>query len=259
MVLKARRYVDRVLVVDDGSADDTAALAEAAGAEVIRQAQNTGKAGALNTGLARARALNAAAVVLLDGDGQHNPADIPALLAPVLSGQADVVIGSRFIGTASETPRWRVVGQQALTVATNFASGVTLSDSQTGFRALSAHAVQQMSFRTSGFSVESEMQFLVKRYELTIGEVPIRVNYDEPAKRNPVKHGLQVLNGIVQMVSQNRPLFFFGTPGLILLIGGIVTGAVVVDRYSAYEKLAIGLAILSVALITIGALTLFTG
>lgn len=259
VVLKARRFVDVVLVVDDGSTDDTARVAEEAGATVIRHLHNTGKAAALNTGLEKARTLHPAALILLDGDGQHDPADIPTLLAPTLAGQADVVIGSRFIGTASNTPRWRVAGQQALTMATNFASGVSLSDSQTGFRALSPRAVQQLVFRTTGFSVESEMQFLVKRYELIVGEVPIRVNYDERPKRNPVRHGLQVLNGIIQMVSQNRPLFFFGVPGLVLLVIGATLALIVVDRYSVYTRLAVGWAILSIGAIIIGALTIFTG
>ncbi len=259
VVLKTRHYVDVVLVVDDGSSDETATLAAEAGAEVIRHAHNTGKAAALNTGLDRARALNPAALILLDGDGQHDPADIPALLAPTLAGQADVVIGSRFIGLESDTPRWRIAGQQALTMATNFASGVTLSDSQTGFRALSRRAVQQLVFRTSGFSVESEMQFLVKRYDLSVGEVAIRVNYTEKPKRNPVRHGLQVLNGIVQMVSQNRPLFFFGVPGLLLVIAGAALALIVVDRYTVYTRLAVGWAIVSMGAITIGALTMFTG
>lgn len=259
VVLKTRHYVDVVLVVDDGSTDETAALAQDAGAEVIRHAHNTGKAAALNTGLDRARELNPAALILLDGDGQHDPADIPALLAPALSGQADVVIGSRFIGVESDTPRWRIAGQQALTMATNFASGVTLSDSQTGFRALSRRAVQQLVFRTTGFSVESEMQFLVKRYELSVGEVPIRVNYTEKPKRSPVRHGLQVLNGIVQMVSQNRPLFFFGVPGVLFLLAGGALALIVVDRYTVYTRLAVGWAIVSMGAITIGALTIFTG
>ena len=258
VILKARRYVDIVLVVDDGSKDETASLAEAAGALVIRQ-QNTGKAGAVNVGLARARELNASVVVLLDGDGQHDAADIPTLLGPVLAGEADIVIGSRFIGVASDTPGWRVAGQQALTLATKFASGVSLTDSQTGFRALSQRAVQQLTFRTSGFSVESEMQFLVKRHELVVGEVPIKVNYDEKPKRNPVTHGLQVLNGIVQMISQHRPLFFFGAPGVVLIVLGIVIAALVTDRYNTYERLAVGWAIVSMTFIVIGALTTFTG
>ncbi|MBO9309939.1 MAG: glycosyltransferase family 2 protein, partial [Chloroflexi bacterium] len=241
VVLKARRYVDRVIVVDDGSQDETAWVAEAAGAEVIRQ-PNSGKAAALNTGLAAAQARNAAAVILLDGDGQHDPNDIPRLLAPIQSGAADLVVGSRFMGLRSNTPRWRVVGQRALTALTNAASGVPLSDSQSGFRALSKRALNLMTFTSRGFSVESEMQFLIRQHNLQALEVPISVNYDERPKRNPFAHGFQVLTGILRLVGQHRPLFFFGTTGALAILIGLLLGASVVSTYNTYSALALGTA-----------------
>ncbi len=259
VVLKARRFVDEVIVVDDGSTDETATLAEAAGARVIRQPRNQGKAAALNAGIKAARQLNAAAVILLDGDGQHSPTDIPTLLKPILSGEADIDVGSRFMGVVSNTPRWRIAGQQALTLATNFASGVALSDSQNGFRALSRRAVEHLNFKTRGFSVESEMQFLIKNHELTVAEVAIEVNYDEKPKRNPVTHGLQVINGIMRMIGQNRPLFFFGVPGILVLLAGLILGFTVVDSYNQYSKLAVGNALLAITLVMIGIFTIFTG
>jgi glycosyltransferase involved in cell wall biosynthesis len=258
VVLKARRYVDLVIVVDDGSKDETANIAEAAGATVIRQA-NSGKAGAINTGLERVRGYEPQAVVLLDGDGQHDAADIPAMLRPVLDGEADMVVGSRFLGVESNTPKWRVAGQQALTMATNIASGVPLTDSQSGFRAISRRALDTLHFRTAGFSVESEMQFLVKEHKLATHEVPISVNYDEKPKRNPFKQGMQVLNGILSMVAQNRPLFFFGVPGTIFMTIGVVLALNVVDAYWRYYQLATGTAIISMTLCIVGALTFFTG
>jgi glycosyltransferase involved in cell wall biosynthesis len=259
VVLKARRYVDEVIVVDDGSSDETAALAESCGARVLRQPANLGKAAAINAGFELARERSAAAVVLLDGDGQHNPSDIPSLLKPILDGQADIVVGSRFMGVESNTPGWRIFGQRALTVATNFASGVVLSDSQNGFRALSQHALNRFNFKTRGFSVESEMQFLIKNHELTVREVPIAVNYDEKPKRNPVTHGLQVINGILRMIGQHRPLFFFGVPGTLMLFLGVILGFGVVDSYGKYDKLALGTALIAVSLVIIGIFTMFTG
>ena len=91
---------------------------------MIRHPRNQGKAQAINTGLNAAREMDAAIVVLLDADGQHDPALIPHLMAPIEQGEADIVVGSRFLGLRSRIPRWRVVGQHALTVATNIASGV---------------------------------------------------------------------------------------------------------------------------------------
>jgi len=259
VVLKTRRFVDEVIVVDDGSKDDTAWIAETAGATVIRQSPNRGKAAAVNLGLETAREHNASAVVLIDGDMQQNPADIPSLLAPILKGEADVVVGSRFLGVSSNTPIWRVAGQQALNVATSLASGVALTDSQSGFRTLSRRALESLNFRTTGFSIESEMQFLIRQHKLVTQEVPIIVNYDEGPKRNPFKHGFQVLNGILSMVGRHRPLLYFGVPGVISLLLGLYWGLRVIESYSQSWTLAVGTALLSVTLIILGALSVFTG
>lgn len=260
VVIKALQYVDRVIVVDDGSQDATAAVAEAAGAEVILHDHNRGKAEAVNTGLTRARELNAAIVVLLDADGQHDPGQIPSLITPIQTGNADIVVGSRFLGLRSRIPRWRIFGQHALTLATNVASGVPLTDSQSGYRALSREALNRLRFRRNGgFSIESEMQFLVHQHGLTISEVPVTMTYAEPSKRNPFGHGLQVLNAIITLVSQHRPLFFFGVSGMIMLLIGIILGLIVIDRYNTYETLAVGYALISILLDLIGIQTLFTG
>jgi glycosyltransferase involved in cell wall biosynthesis len=259
VVLKARRHLDAVLVIDDGSTDDTAWIAESCGALVIRQPANQGKAAALNAGLARARELDAQAAILIDGDGQQNPDDIPAVLGPVLRGEADIVIGSRFMGRASNTPGWRVAGQKALNWATNLASGVALTDTQSGFRALSRKAIGALNLRTSGFSAESEMQFIIRTHQLVVHEVPIVVNYDEGPKRNPIWHGFQVLNGILRLVGQHRPLFFFGVPGLIILVIGLLLGVQVVGTYRTYSALAVGTALVAITLILVGVFSIFTG
>lgn len=260
VVLKTRHFVDQVIVVDDGSHDQTATVAEQAGAVVIRHEHNLGKAQAVNTGLRRARELKASVVVLIDADGQHNPAEIPALLAPIEAGAADVVVGSRFLGVRSRIPRWRVWGQRALTLATNLASGVAITDSQSGFRVLSRRALETLTFRPEGgFSLESEMQFLAQQHGLSVQEVPVSVTYAERPKRNPFSHGFQVVNGILVLISQHRPLIFFGVPGLLILILGLALGVIVVDRYNDYQTLAVGTALISILLAIIGIQTLFTG
>ncbi|MCD4685183.1 MAG: glycosyltransferase family 2 protein [Anaerolineae bacterium] len=260
VVLKTRPYVDQVLVIDDGSTDDTTRVAAAAGATVIQHEQNQGKAEAINTGLRRARALNAGIVVLLDADGQHNPTEIPDLITPIQADEADLVVGSRFLGVRSQIPRWRILGQHALTVATNVASGVTLTDSQSGFRALSNRALNALQFRPEGgFFIESEMQFQVREHQLSVKEVPVQMTYDEPSKRNPFAHGMQVVNGIIALVSQHRPLFFFGVPGSIMILLGLLLGIVVVQRYEMYQNLAVGYALISIGLFIVGVQTVFTG
>jgi glycosyltransferase involved in cell wall biosynthesis len=259
VVLQARRHVDVVLVIDDGSSDGTGDLAEAAGATVLRHERNRGKGEAVNTAFRRARSLGARALVLIDGDGQHRADEIAAILEPVLAGTADMVVGSRFLDIRSDIPAYRKVGQHGLTLATNFSSGVRVTDSQSGFRAFSRAAIEALSFRGAGFSVESEMQFLAREHRLRVAEVSISVVYEEPAKRNPVAHGLAVLNGIIRLVSQGRPLLFFSLPGILVMLAGLALGLRVVQIFERSGELAIGYAMVTVLLTIIGTLAIFAG
>lgn len=134
VVLNTRKYVDRVIVVDDGSHDRTLEVAELAGAEVIRHPRNLGKGAALRTGF---EAMNGADVIVtIDTDGQNSPADIPKLIEPILWGEADRVNGSCCINSnKKDMPFYRRIGQRVLDAATNLDSGLSVTDSHSGFRA----------------------------------------------------------------------------------------------------------------------------
>ena len=259
MVLAVRQFVDLVVVVDDGSSDNTAEIAQRAGATVVRHTLNQGKATAVNTGFSFIRQLCPRAIVMIDGDGQHCADDIPTVLAPVLDGRADVVIGSRFLQVKSAIPAYRQVGQHGLTIMTNLASGLSVSDSQSGFRAFSARALEQLSFSQGGFSIESEMQFQAREHGLRVVEVPIEVIYAEPAKRSPIKHGIQVLNGILRLVGQTRPLLYFGLTGFALFVSGLALGLHILDIYVRTHNLAIGYSLLTLLLCVLGVLVFFGG
>lgn len=260
VVLKAREFVDRVIVVDDGSTDDTARIAEAAGALVIRHEVNAGKGMAMNTAFQWARENGVQAMVMFDGDGQHDPAQIPAMLKPVLEGKVNVAIGSRFLDAASDIPRYRMIGQRILTLITNIGSGVKLTDTQSGFRAYSRRAIETLSFKHKGLGdVECEMQFLLEKNGLKVKEVSIIANYDEKAKRNPVAQGMRNMNALMSLISERRPLLFFGLSGLILVLLSFLAGIRVFYVFSAGGGLAIGTALISVLLLIIGILSIFTG
>jgi glycosyltransferase involved in cell wall biosynthesis len=259
VVLKARQHTPLVLVVDDGSPDKTSAIARAAGAEVIRHDINQGKAAGINTAFQWAQDRGVTALVLIDGDGQHNPDEIPLLAAPVLRGEADMVVGTRFGAVESSIPSYRQVGQRALTALTNMISGVRVTDSQSGFRAFSALAIRQMRFKSLRFAIESEMQVIAKNKCLKVAEVPISAIYAEPAKRNPVGHGAAVVQSLVNMLERRRPLFTFGLLGLVMIISGILIGLQVTGIYAERQTLAVGYSLMTVLLIIVGMFTALVG
>jgi glycosyltransferase involved in cell wall biosynthesis len=259
VVLKTLRHAATVVVVDDGSRDATAEIAEAAGAIVVRHPQNRGKGVALNTGFRKAREFKPDVVVTIDADGQHVPGEMAAVMRPVLDGKADVVIGSRYLEPTSDVPQHRVWGHRAFNALSTGVSGVAVSDSQSGFRAFSPKALRVLSFNSTSFSVESEMQLLAREHRLTVSEVPITVYYQDKPKRPVLSHGMNVLGGILQLTGQYRPLLFFGVPGLILLIIGIGWGIWVIDIYRSHQTLPLGYTVLSSLLTTLASLCLFTG
>lgn len=202
IIKNTQKYVHRVIVIDDGSQDGTDKIARATGATVVKHMHNQGKGAAINHAFRIAREIQPEAMVLLDGDGQHDPEEIPSLLEPILGGQIDMVVGSRFLQN-NRIPKYRMLGQTILTLATNIGSGIKITDTQSGFRSFSQKAINKMSFRENGFAVESEMQFKARRYDLKVSEVPIGTNYDDKVKRSPVTHGFGVLFRIFSLIWSN--------------------------------------------------------
>jgi len=232
-VLGTRQHVLRVIVVDDGSSDKTAEIAKLAGAEVLMHPQNLGKGAALKTGFQAAR--DADIILTLDSDGQHQPREIPRLLEPIIKGEADVVNGSRYLnGNGKETPSYRRVGQNVLDTATNISGkNLDVTDSQSGFRAFAGHTVPVFRFRSTDYTIESEMLIEAAKAGLRIKEVEISATYGEENhhKQNPIRHGVSVLIGILQDMEYNRPLYYFTLPGVVLMILGMITGVYFFDRY----------------------------
>jgi glycosyltransferase involved in cell wall biosynthesis len=259
VVLKTRQYVDTVIVVDDGSADGTRQLAAAAGAQVCVHETNMGKGVALNTAFRAAREHAPDAVVTLDGDWQHLPEQLEQVAAPVLAGDADIVIGSRYLQHDSQVPTARVIGHLGFNLMTSVLSGISVSDSQSGYRAFSPRALRELDFSSRSFSVESEQQFLARRHTLKVVEVPIIIRYNDKPKRPLVKHGLNVLEGVLHLVVKHRPLFFFAIPGTLCLLLGVVFGALVVHSYNVSQTLAVGTGLLTVLFLLLGTFFMFVG
>ena len=258
IVLQTRQYVDEVIVVDDGSTDNTARVAELAGATVIRHPENRGKGAAIQSILAEAKKRNPDVLVLLDADAQHDPNEIPILIKPVTEG-FDLVIGSRE-AQKDKTPKYRRIGQKVIFGSSRLASKTNVADSESGFRALSPKAIRELDLKENGFAIESEMITRAADKNLKITEVPISNIYTKDGSTlNPIRHGIDVLSRIIVMISQRRPLFFFGLAGAILLVIGLITGIRVINIATSTGELAIGNTILTTLLIIAGILTIFTG
>lgn len=178
VIRAVKQYVDAVVVVDDGSTDGTGDVARSAGARVLSHMDNSGAGAATMTGVEAARALRADVVITIDADEQHDPADIPALLAPIQAGTADVVFANRF-GQRNNIPFIRRVFNAIGNVVTLVATGRWVSDSQCGFKVFGPKAVAELDLRMSGFEFCTEIVRESVQHRWRIAEIPTKVIYSE--------------------------------------------------------------------------------
>ena len=263
VVTKALRHVDAVICIDDGSSDSSARIAEKCGAIVVRHRINRGYGGALKSLFIKARELNADALVVLDSDGQHETSDIPKLLKPILSGEADFTIGSRFIngGGGTDMPAYRRLGIKVITAASNLSSDLGIKDTQSGFRAFSRSAIERLRFDSEGMELSLEMLEDAHDKDLTIQEVPTIIRYDVPKGSNftAVSHGFTVLSWALLSLSQKKPILVLGIPGLGLFATGAAMGLNLaqgitdeIDNYIGTGLSAVWIGVLGLSLMATG-------
>jgi glycosyltransferase involved in cell wall biosynthesis len=168
-----------VVVVDDGSRDDTGQHALAAGAWTLRHAINLGQGAALQTGIRFALLRGAGFIVTFDADGQHRADEISRLLQPVQSGEADVALGSRFLGKAENIPWTRKLILKGGVLFTRIVSRVKVTDAHNGFRALSRGAAEKIRLRQNRMAHASEILDEIREHGLRYVEVPVTIRYTE--------------------------------------------------------------------------------
>lgn len=269
VILRTLKYVDKVLVVDDGSSDKTKEVVELAGADIISHSTNLGKGQGLKSGFEIVKSINDNSdlevydiIITIDGDGQNNPDEIPILIDPLKSRDADFVNGSRYIDSSlvNDTPSYRRVGQKILDTATNVSSGLKITDSQSGFRAFSKETIPYFKLKNSGFAIESEMLSDAAEAGLKIVEVPITVRYGvEGSTENPISHGIRVLLKIIKDIEFRRPLVYFTLPGFIIFLIGIGNGILFLNEYLTEISINFGPTMIAIILVIIGLFLMLNG
>lgn len=185
-----------IIVVDDGSADGTFKRASDCDVLAIRHKINRGKGAAVKTGVMVANMLEADVVVTMDGDGQHDPTDIPSLVKPILQDNCDVVLGSRMLNPDG-MPFLKVVANRIGNIITWLFYGILVSDSQSGFRAYSKFAARIIDTKADKYEYDSKVIREIKNNRLCFTEVPIQVRYTEYSMGKKQKQGF--INGIVTL------------------------------------------------------------
>ena len=258
IVKKSLSHVDKVIVCDDGSTDNTARIAKEAGAIVISQ-NNQGYGAAISTLFEQARKENAHIMVTLDGDGQHDPDQIPLLLNTIATHNVDVVIGSRFLDDKTQTPGYRKTGIKIITSASNYGTNFKVTDSQSGFRAYSKDAIDAIHPTEQGMSVSTEILLKISNKGLSVAEVPVTISYEgDTSEQHSVSHGISVLINTLKYVSIKHPIKFYGIPGLVLIVIGIVLGGIFLDAYLNKQVIFYGSLLASVVLFLLGAILTVT-
>ncbi len=264
IVLEAQKFADKVVVCDDGSTDYTAKIAESLGADVVRHEKNGGYGASIKSLFLRAHELNADVFVTLDADGQHEPNEIPIVIKPIVEGEADVVIGSRFVdknGTA-EMPLYRQLGAKLITKMVNGSAKNGVTDSQSGFRAYSHLALDRLNFFEDGMGASVEILLKASKNDLRIVEVPSTCKYNtgegNTSSEHPVTHGMGVVFSLIRLIVEERPLLFLGVPSLFCLLAGVGFGLWMLQIYAIRQIIETNVALASVAFILIGFFLLST-
>jgi glycosyltransferase involved in cell wall biosynthesis len=261
LVLRAQSCVNEILVVNDGSTDDTVAIAQRAGAKVLSHPKNLGYGAALNSCFEYARQNDFDVLIIMDGDGQHDPRYIPDFIRALTKKKADIIIGSRSNGQTSGIPLYRRFGMKVLDRFTSLASNTEIHDSQSGFRAYGRKAIEGIRIQNHGMSAGSEILSYVQDQKLKVQEIPIQVRYDIPntSSMNPLSHGLEVLGNVINLIGYERPMLTFGISGGVATLFGLITGFYAFSIYHTTNRLPYGPSFISGILLVLGILLIVSG
>ena len=253
IIVKLKKMVDQILVCDDGSTDSTCAIAESLGAIVINHPKNLGYGSAIRSIFLKAKEINAEVLVTIDADGQHKIEDVKKVIKPIVDGQADISIGSRFLEEGDNSPKYRKLGIKIITKVTNSSLSEKITDAQSGFRAYNNKVLQSLTPSDTGMGISTEILIKSSNLGFKIAEVPTEIQYEgETSSQNPVSHGTEVLMSTLKYISIERPLRFYGIPSIIFFVIGLTFTFLSIQYYAEIGRLNTNLIIIAAGTLLIG-------
>ena len=259
IIVQLKKITKHVFVCDDGSHDSTSEIAEGLGAIVVRHKRNKGYGAAIKTIFSKGREMKADVLVTFDSDGQHRAIDIKKVIKPIIAKQADMVIGSRFLNNETKIPKYREIGMKTITKVTNITGGTKVADSQSGFRAYNKKILENIHPTESGMGISTEILIKIQKAGYKIIEVPIKVLYEgETSTHNPISHGSSVIISTLKFVAIERPLSFYGIPGMILFCVGLSFGIWEIQIFLEQNVVVTNIALVAGIGIILGVVLLIT-
>ena len=194
VIQKTKKYVDKIIVIDDGSSDNTYLEAKKAGADyVLRHIVNRGVGAATKTGTIIALENDASIIITLDSDLQHCPEDIPRFIKNLKEKNNDIVIGSRFLGDNTKMPIIKKIGNLGLNLLLRLLLGIKLTDTQSGFRAYDRKALRKINFELDGYAICTEILKEAKEHNFKVEEIPIDAIYPKELSGTTITAGFKIV------------------------------------------------------------------
>ena len=259
IIVKLKKIANTIIICDDGSTDATAEIAKELGAMVISHSKNQGYGAAIKTIFLEAKNKQVDVLITFDADGQHQIKDISKVLEPINLGNADVVIGSRFLDDKTKIPTYRKIGVKLITQLTNITTGSNITDSQSGFRAYNKPALEKIIPTESGMGISTEILIKAQEKKLRITEVPIKILYEgNTSTHNPISHGTSVIFSTLKYVAIERPLTFYGIPGIIFLSMGLFFGLWAIQIFADEGKIITNIGMVGIGSVILGTILIIT-
>jgi glycosyltransferase involved in cell wall biosynthesis len=233
IIVKLKKIYDEIIVCNDGSTDLTGEIAENLGVIVINHKQNLGYGAGINSIIKKSKEIDTDILVTFDADGQHKVEDVKKVIEPIKNGDADLVIGSRFLSkTKEKIPEYRKIGINIITKVTNAGLKKKITDSQSGFRAYSKDLISKLDISDMGMGISTEILIKTNSLGFRITEIPITILYEgKTSTQNPISHGTSVLFSTIKYTSIEHPLKFYGIPSLIFFVIGLSFTFLSIDYY----------------------------